>query len=94
VRNGQVGGCPGARIDVWESEALRSDPVNGPIHKLIDKARLACVPPPYPPNLRFDEMQRELTMGLDPLWTGASTPEELIPELAKRLQATLDKPMA
>lgn len=88
IRIAEVGSVPGARPDVWESPRLTSEPMHVIWADMMDK----CMPFRGPGNFRGNEVDDAIKQGLGALWENKGTPKEIVPEVAKAVQAVLDLP--
>lgn len=81
---------PGARPDVWDSDAAKADPHFQAAAWTVKEG----IPPRQygPANFRDAEYLGALTEGLDPIWLGDVKLAETIDQVAERGQSVLDKP--
>jgi multiple sugar transport system substrate-binding protein len=81
---------PGARPDVWNSDAAKSDPHFQAAAWTVKEG----LPPEQwgPANFRDSEYMAALSEGLDPVWLGETELKVAIPEIVDRAQSILDKP--
>ena len=81
---------PGARPDVWESEAALADPHFQAAAWTVKEG----IPPPQygPANFREAEYAAALAEGLESVWIGEAELRDVIDLTAERAQAILDKP--
>ena len=82
---------PGCRPDIWESEEALADP-----HFKVNTEMLQAegMPPrlPCPANFREKEYWQVVNEGLEPIWTGERTFDEVMPDVVQAGQETLDRP--
>jgi multiple sugar transport system substrate-binding protein len=79
---------PGARPDVWNSDAAKADPNFLIARDAFAQSRL----PRMPANLRETEFSKVLADGLQPIWLGQKTTDEVISEVQVACQQVLDLP--
>jgi multiple sugar transport system substrate-binding protein len=81
---------PGARPDVWESDAAKADPHFQAAAWTVKEG----MPPEQwgPANFRDSEYLAALSEGLDPVWLGDTELKVGIVDVVERAQSILDKP--